>query len=216
MMAVRAVFFDVGETLVDETRLWQAWADWLDVPHGAFFAVLGAAIERGENHRRVFERLSPGFDVERERAARRASGVPDEFNEEDLYPDALPCLRELRRRGYRIGPAGNQPSEAEELLGRMGLPVDVIASSAGWGVEKPSPEFFLRVASAAGAPPAQVAYVGDRLDNDVLPAAAAGMKAVFLHRGPWGYVQASRPEVARAHIRLRSLSGLPEALASMS
>ena len=43
-MAVRVVFFDVGETLVDETRLWRAWADWLDVPHFAFFAMMGAVI----------------------------------------------------------------------------------------------------------------------------------------------------------------------------
>ena len=31
-MTITAVFFDVGETLFDETRLWQLWADWLDVP----------------------------------------------------------------------------------------------------------------------------------------------------------------------------------------
>lgn len=214
-MTVRAVFLDIGETLVDETRLWRAWADWLGVPHGPFFAVLGAVIENGENHRKVFERLRPGFDVERERTLRRACGVPDEFEEEDFYPDALPCLRDLRRRGYRIGLAGNQPSEAEDLLGRMGLGVDVIASSARWGVEKPSPRFFSRVAGVAGVPPEQIAYVGDRIDNDVLPAVAAGMKAVFIRRGPWGYVQASRCEANVAHVRLDSLVGLPEALASL-
>ena len=97
----------------------------------------------------------------------------------------------------------------------MNLPVDLIASSAGWGVEKPSPEFFARVAALAGEPPARIAYVGDRVDNDVAPAAAAGMVAVFLRRGPWGYLQASHPDASRAAIRLDGLAGLPEALQAL-
>jgi FMN phosphatase YigB (HAD superfamily) len=94
----------------------------------------------------------------------------------------------------------------------MGLPVDVIASSAGWGVEKPAPAFFTRVAEAANTAPERIAYVGDRLDNDVLPARAAGMVAVFLRRGPWGYLHALRPEVAQADIQIESLSELPARL----
>ena len=35
---------------------------------------------------------------------------------------------------------------------------------------------------------ADVAYVGDRLDNDVRPSAAAGMRPVWLRRGPWGVI----------------------------
>ena len=30
---VRAVWFDVGETLIDESREYGSWADWLGVPH---------------------------------------------------------------------------------------------------------------------------------------------------------------------------------------
>jgi FMN phosphatase YigB (HAD superfamily) len=55
-------------------------------------------------------------------------------------------------------------------------------------------------------------YVGDRLDNDVLPARAAGIVAVFLERGPWGQAHAERPDAALAHVRLRSLLELPHAL----
>ena len=55
------------------------------------------------------------------------------------------------------------------------------------GVAKPSPAFFARALELmGGAPAADVAYVGDRIDNDVLPAAAAGMRAVWIRRGPWG------------------------------
>ncbi|HEX6655373.1 MAG TPA: HAD hydrolase-like protein, partial [Candidatus Limnocylindria bacterium] len=38
-------------------------------------------------------------------------------------------------------------------------------------------------------PPERVAYVGDRVDNDVLPSVAAGLRAVWIRRGPWGYIQ---------------------------
>ncbi|HEX9373477.1 MAG TPA: HAD family hydrolase [Roseiflexaceae bacterium] len=211
-MTIRAVFFDVGETLVDETRQWGAWADWLGIPRLTCFAALGAVIERGEHHRRVFELLRPGLDLAREHAARLAAGLADRIELGDFYPDALPCLRVLRARGYRIGLAGNQPVQAEEQLRAIGLPVDVVASSDGWGVEKPSPAFFARVVETAGVPPPAIAYVGDRLDNDVIPAAESGMVAVFLRRGPWGYLHATRPEVKRAAIRLDSLAELPEAL----
>jgi HAD superfamily hydrolase (TIGR01662 family) len=211
-MAIQTVFFDIGETLVDETRQWGSWADWLGIPRLTFFGVLGGLIERGEHHRRVFELLRPGIDMRRERAARAAAGHSEHFDRADFYPDAIACLEALRRAGYRIGLAGNQPEGVEDVLRALDLPVDLIASSAGWGVEKPAPEFFARVVELAGVPAAQIAYVGDRVDNDVAPAARAGMLAVFLRRGAWGFLQAEHPDSARAHIRLDSLAALPQAL----
>src|SRR5690242_7064919 len=107
--AVTTVVFDVGETLVDETRLWEDWADALEVPRLTFMAVLGGVIARGEDHRRVFELVRPDASFEEllaERRARTNGSAP--FGPDDLYPDALPCLRELRERGYRLGLAGNQ------------------------------------------------------------------------------------------------------------
>ena len=44
MDVIRAVFLDVGETIVDESREYGAWADWLGVPRHTFSAVLGAVI----------------------------------------------------------------------------------------------------------------------------------------------------------------------------
>lgn len=208
-MSITAVCFDVGETLVDETRAWGAWADWLGIPRLTFFATLGGVIARGEHHRRVFELARPGLDVARERAAMIAAGAYPPIAATDFYPDAVPCLLALRSAGYRIGLAGNQPAEAEAELRALALPVDFVATSAGWGVEKPSPRFFARLAATAGCAPAGVAYVGDRVDNDVLPAVAAGMRAVFVRRGPWGFLQAGLPEAARAHRRIESLADLP-------
>ena len=54
----RWVCLDVGETLIDETRIWSVWADELGVPRLTFMAALGAVIERGEEHRDVFSDLA--------------------------------------------------------------------------------------------------------------------------------------------------------------
>jgi FMN phosphatase YigB (HAD superfamily) len=197
-VTVKAVFFDAGETLVDETRMWAAVADAVGVPHLTFFGVLGALAARGESHRRVFGLLG----VE--------PVAPPGWDESDLYPDAKPCLDGLRAQGLRIGVVGNTGEQAEGLFTRLGA--DVVGSSERWGVAKPSPEFFSRLVGEAGIPAGEVAYVGDRIDNDVVPAAEAGMVAVHILRGPWGYGQADWPEASRARARITSLAELPGVL----
>ena len=120
----------------------------------------------------------------------------------------LTCLEGLRAAGYRLGVAGNHFAEFAERLRDMNLPLDFIGSSDEWGVEKPCPEFFARIAQVSGVKPSQIVYVGDRVDNDVLPSKAAGMTSVFLQRGPWGLIHARRPEAAKADMRIDSLRDL--------
>jgi FMN phosphatase YigB (HAD superfamily) len=119
----------------------------------------------------------------------------------------------LQTSGYRLAIAGNQPNEAEAVLHRLGLPVELVASSERWGVDKPSPDFFTRIVDELEVLPARIAYVGDRLDNDVVPARAAGMVSVFIKRGPWGYIHARRTESALADLTIASLAELPAILA---
>jgi FMN phosphatase YigB (HAD superfamily) len=108
-----------------------------------------------------------------------------------------------------VGLAGNQPAWAEGTLREAGVNVDVVATSAGWGMEKPSPQFFGRIMEAAGRPAGEIAYVGDRVDNDVDPALAAGLVAVYIRRGPWGYIEPGRE---RALARIDTLDELHGAL----
>lgn len=197
--AVRAVVFDVGETLVDESSQWLAEAGRLGVTPLTFLGALGAVIERRQDHRRTWELVG----------GERAPGGLPVFTADDLYPDALPCLRRLAADGYAVGLAGNQPERAEAVLRALDAPVDFVASSGRWGVEKPSPEFFERVCAEAGVPASAIAYVGDRLDNDVLPARRAGMLGVFVRRGPWGFIHATWPEVVEADHRIDTLADLP-------
>jgi HAD superfamily hydrolase (TIGR01509 family) len=141
-----------------------------------------------------------------------AEAGAERFEVRDLYPDAIPTLTALRSAGFLVAVGGNQPSGREQQVRALGLPADLVVSSASLGVEKPSPEFFVRVAAALGVDPAELLSVGDRLDNDVLPAQAAGCRAAFLRRGPWGILHARLPEAERADLLLESLTGLPEAM----
>jgi FMN phosphatase YigB (HAD superfamily) len=212
---VEAVVFDLGETLVDESRAWTAWARWLKVRPLDLFAALGATIERRQDHREAFELVRPGIDFEAERAAKEAAGVPWAFDASDLHHDALSCLRSLRQAGLRLGVVGNQPATVETMLPELHGLVDLVGSSGRWGVEKPSRDFFQRIVTELALDPPAIAYVGDRLDNDVLPAMTVGMAGIFLVRGPWGLIQRAWPEARRASMVIKNLDGRTEQLAKL-
>ena len=201
-MPVRAVFLDVGETLVDEERIWREVARAVGVQPHVLWAALGVTIERGEDHWAVWDHLG----VERplgvwERHTYRAG---------DLYPDALPCLERLRSDGLLVGLAGNQ-SAGMEAWARATLPADLVTSSDSVGARKPNPVFFERLLALTGMSDArEVAYVGDRVDNDILPAQSVGLVAVHIRRGPWGLLRPTPEGV----IGIDSLAELPAALAA--
>ena len=199
-MALRAVFFDVGETLVDEERYWRHVAEAVGVGPHVLWAALGVTISRGEEHFGLWRHLG----LER----------PDAWDEivystDDLYPDALACLDDVHALGLLVGLAGNQSAALEAWARSAGLPVDIVTGSASLGVRKPDPAFFRHLVAASGCAPEEVAYVGDRVDNDVLPAAAAGLVAVHVRRGPWGRLQPTPPEAA---LTVDDLASLPQAL----
>jgi FMN phosphatase YigB (HAD superfamily) len=190
-MAVRVVVFDVGETLVDETNMWTRAAHVAGVTPFTLMGVLGGLIAQGRHHDEAWTVLG-------------VEHPPSTWTLDDWYPDALTCIDRLRGAGYRVGASGNTPAFVEADL--RGL-VDFVGSSARWGVEKPDPGFFARVVELAEVEPGKIAYVGDRVDNDVGPAIAAGMVGVHIRRGPWGHLQEPPPEA----IRIASLDELPAA-----
>ena len=214
-MTIKAVFFDVGGTLVDEARMFQGWATWLGVSATDFAAAVGATIEAREPHSRAFDIVAPGVDMPALRQARAAANDRFRIEPRDLYPDAAPCIAACKAAGLVVGIAGNQPAEAEAALEACGLGADHLAASDRWGVSKPDSRFFTRVAETCGLPPEAIAYVGDRVDNDVIPAHAAGMAPIFLTRGPWGVIQSRWPEARLAAATVRDLRGLPGLLAGL-
>jgi HAD superfamily hydrolase (TIGR01662 family) len=214
---IRAVVFDVGECLVDETREYGTWADWLGVPRHAFSAVFGATIARGLDYRETFQVFRPGFDLDQERRRRADAGRAEWFGEDDLYPEVRPALRELRDSGLWLGVAGNQTVTAGKILRELSLPVDMVATSDDWGVSKPDPGFFEHVIGAAPCGAGEIVYVGDRLDNDIRPASGAGMRTALIRRGPWGIIQVHDPAADQvATFRIGSLGELPGKIAAFN
>ncbi|HLU34572.1 MAG TPA: HAD family hydrolase [Thermomicrobiales bacterium] len=202
MTTIRAIVFDQGETLVNETRFWSSVAAYAGVPELTLHGVLGGLIERRESHRSLFnvmqiESVDPNI-------------IGYRIESRDLYPDVVPTLKRLSHQGFVLGVAGNQPSGAIEQMADLGLPLTLNASSTSWGVTKPDPAFFRRMADELEMEPAEVMYVGDRIDNDILPAQEIGMHAVFIRRGPWGYLHAGWPEMEQVRHRIDSLAEVPD------
>ena len=192
----RWVILDVGETLIDETRVWSTWADQLGIPRLTFMAALGAEIAAGGQHHDVFARF--GVSTWREWASSAETAYAG-FQPADLYPDALRSMAALRDRGYRLAIIANQPAQRTAELRALGVEAEVMAMSAEMGLSKPDPAFFARALELLGSPPAgEVAYVGDRVENDVIPATEAGMRSVWIRRGPWGLIQQLPPGIVPA------------------
>ena len=125
-MAVSAVVFDFGETLVEESVAWERAADAGGVPRFTGMGVVGGLAARGDPHARVWEllRVDPP----------RWVPAPGE-----LYPDTLPCFDRLRRAGYLVGAAGNMPAVVEPALA-AGM-VGVHIRRGPWGhLHEPPPE----------------------------------------------------------------------------
>jgi HAD superfamily hydrolase (TIGR01549 family) len=205
--APRIIVFDIGEVLVDETRVWSVWADLLGVSPFTLAAVLGAAIAQGEDHHLAFPHVAPNVEWQdfEEEHERRLGGIQDQ----DLYADARPCLQELRELGFTVIVAGNQPGRRTAQLLALELPHDLLLMSEELGVDKPDPAFFAEVLRRSEASdPGELLYVGDRVDNDVIPAAELGWRTCWLRRGPWGQLQ-ELPDDLEPDLVLDGLGELP-------
>ena len=153
MARIAAVAFDVGETLIDESRIWTRWADRLGLTPLTMLGVLGAMAALDRPHMDAFHVLRPGLDVDAELRRWRADdpgGLRENFDADDLYGDVRTCFAALRATGHKVIVAGNQPPQAQATLEAMDLGADAILISANLGAEKPAPEFFAAVVARGG------------------------------------------------------------------
>lgn len=99
-------------------------------------------------------------------------------------PGMADAVRELARH-YRLGLIANQPPEIVPLLEQRGLLelFEIHGVSGNLGTEKPDPQIFRWALERAGVPPQQTLMIGDRIDNDVRPAKALGMRTLWLRLG---------------------------------
>jgi len=105
-----------------------------------------------------------------------------------LYPDTIPCLEQLRKRGIPMGIiTQNLDTDAEFRdhalrINGIGEYFSVVATSESIGYDKPDPRLFLGAADRTGFSPESILHVGDKVELDVAGAKASGMQAVLIDR----------------------------------
>jgi HAD superfamily hydrolase (TIGR01549 family) len=100
----------------------------------------------------------------------------------ELYEDAPPVLRELRRHGLRIGLVSNTSRDLAAFVDTFSLDVDAAVASGAHGKVKPSPTIFLAALALLEVEARDAVMVGDSLVDDVEGARSLGMRAFLLDR----------------------------------
>jgi FMN phosphatase YigB (HAD superfamily) len=83
----------------------------------------------------------------------------------------------------------------------------VVVASAEAGFEKPDPQIFKHALALAGCPPQDATMVGDRLDNDIGPANAAGWRTIRVLQG-FARHQVPRSGTERPHKTIAAIGDL--------
>ena len=135
---------------------------------------------------RIFAIESSNVTLLEETGRKFMAGI---FTLSRIYPDTLPALEELRRRGYRIGivsntPWGSSPNLWREELHRLGL-VDLVDAAifcgdVGW--RKPAEPIFHRALQRLGATARETLFVGDDPHWDIAGPQRIGMQAALIDR----------------------------------
>lgn len=201
MTGIKWLFFDIGSTLVDESRAY-------DRRIRETIAGSGVSYEQFYEEMLRFYRQNKKGDLE---AAKQfgLTVAPWHSEEETLYPDAVSCLKALQSRFY-IGIIANQPLGTADRMEKMGLApyLDRIISSAEEGLAKPDPAIFRLALERAGCRPEQAVMIGDRLDNDIVPAKQLGMTTIWVKQGFGGLSTPRTPEET-PDFTVESLSDIP-------
>lgn len=219
--ALDMVFFDIGGVMYDDTVYARSWrtalresgAEFTDEEFDLEYAAARAAQSESFRRRLTTRFLGSVDDLTavEARAARYWAYPPTA-----LYPDVLPCLEALEGR-FRLGVIANQPSSVRQAMERDGLTrfFEVWGVSDDLGLQKPDPRLFSHVLYTAGVSPARTVMLGDRLDYDVRPARAAGMRAVWVLRGE-APDEPTPAQLAQADASIHDLGEVPALLVSWS
>lgn len=123
-----------------------------------------------------------------------------------LYPDALPVLDDLRRRGLKIGLISNGQRDLDEFTLHHGLHVDAVVGSKAHGRIKPDPSIFVAALAALETAAEETAMVGDSYEDDIEGARALGIRAILLDRDG---MRPDEPERIETLLALPAALGLP-------
>ena len=176
------LFFDVGSTLTDESaeveRRLNVIARSAKLPYSQ---VYDKTVQLYKDHKNGNAEISKILGVAK----------PEwDINNEKLYPNTAETLKLLSKK-YNIGIIANQPEGTARRLKKYGLLpyIKLVVSSFEEGVAKPDERIFRIALQRAGCAADNAVMIGDRVDNDILPAKKVGMYTVWIKQGLGKYWQ---------------------------
>ena len=201
MENVKWLFFDIGSTLIDESECYRLrYRE----------AVVGTTINPTDFEKKVIEFSKQNRKGDHEAARYYGIALPPwHIEAEKPYTDTEYVLNQLSGKGYRLGVIANQSPGTKERLSNWGLLkyFDIVLASAEEGISKPNPEIYHRALIAASCLPDSAVMIGDRLDNDIVPAKRVGMRTVWIRQGLGGLASVVH-ENEKADYEVRNLSEL--------
>lgn len=200
MDTIKWVFFDIGSTLVDEStayknRIKRTIAN-TDVSYNEFYQRM---VEISKHNQNAYNMVIEEYGLTK---------APWNSDDEFVYPEAENCLCELSEH-YKIGIIANQNLGSEERLEKLGLLkyIDLVIASAEEGVSKPDLRIFQIALDRANCKPEKALMVGDRIDNDIVPANKIGMKTIWIKQGFGKYCE-PKTEIEQPDYTVESLNEL--------
>ena len=192
-MTIEAVLFDLDETVHARApsvarfaRRLYAEAS-LDVPEAEFVTTVLGRDERGRRPTEgLYTWLATHFDLGATAEEVVHAYRTTAWDRPVLYPDAKETLRRLRPRRLGIVTNGGELSQAAKIR-NSGLDAltDAIAISGVLGMRKPDPAIFEEICARLGVAPSRCVMVGDSPELDIGGGRAAGMRTIWIARGPW-------------------------------
>lgn len=176
MENIEWLFFDMGSTLVDESKVYEYRMRKVAQLAGVTYEyVYNTAMEFYKQNKKGDLETMKLLNVEKPKW---------KFEYEVLYKDAEECLKKLGTK-YKIGVIANQSLGTVDRLEQLGILkyIDLVVASAEEGVAKPDREIFEIALNRAGCRPEQSVMIGDRIDNDIVPAKKLGMKTIWVKQG---------------------------------
>lgn len=204
MEHIEWLFFDVGSTLVDESLAYENRIRCVaKIANVTYDYVYETAME--------FYRQNKKGDLEMIRLL-QVEQPKWRTEDEILYVDAEDCLKNLSTK-YKIGVIANQSLGTAERLEKFGVLqyIDLVVASAEEGVAKPDRRIFEIALDRAKCKPEHSVMIGDRIDNDIVPAKKLGMHTIWMKQG-FGRFWNITGDEEKADYEVNSLAKLCEIL----
>ena len=197
---IKWLFFDVGSTIMNEQIAYEhRMRDIANVANISFEKVYEIAM--------AYYKLNKKGDLE---VARELSvSLPKWYKEDEfLYDNAIQCFETLSKK-YKIGIIANQSLGTEERLAHQGILkfINLIVASAEEGVAKPDRRIFEIALERSNCKPVNAIMIGDRIDNDIIPAKRMGMNTIWIKQG-FGQYWNIKEEIEKADFVINNLTEL--------